>query len=196
MTMNKGSHSYTQTRRIRKAEYNMERLIALNSLSRKICDHADSSRIANYVEEMEEIRKIKGYGFGWTLLFSVLAAAAFSVFFGGDASDAFCAGIIAGVMRMLLRYLNKIDTNRFLSHLIAAAAAGVLGYLTVNAGIGHSLSAINIGNVMLLIPGLALVNGIRDMFSENLISGIIRTVEALLLAEVIAVAIVWTSVLL
>jgi uncharacterized membrane protein YjjP (DUF1212 family) len=41
-----------------------------------------------------------------------------------------------------------------------------------------------------------MTNGIRDMFSENTISGLLRLVEALLLAIVIALAFVLTSSLL
>ena len=45
---------------------------------------------------------------------------------------------------------------------------------------------ISIGNIMLLIPGLALTNSLRDMFSGNTISGLMRFIEAILLALTIA----------
>ena len=45
---------------------------------------------------------------------------------------------------------------------------------------------ISIGNIMLLIPGIALTNSLRDMFSGNTISGMMRFIEAILLALVIA----------
>ena len=37
---------------------------------------------------------------------------------------------------------------------------------------------ISIGNIMLLIPGVALTNSLRDMFSGNTISGLMRFIEA------------------
>ena len=45
---------------------------------------------------------------------------------------------------------------------------------------------ISIGNIMLLIPGVALTNSLRDMFSGNTISGLMRFIESILLALTIA----------
>ena len=45
---------------------------------------------------------------------------------------------------------------------------------------------ISIGNIMLLIPGVALTNSLRDMFGGNTLSGIMRFIEALLQALTIA----------
>jgi len=45
---------------------------------------------------------------------------------------------------------------------------------------------INIGIIMLLIPGIALTNAIRDMFSGDTISGLLRFIEALVLSVAIA----------
>lgn len=39
---------------------------------------------------------------------------------------------------------------------------------------------------MLLIPGIALTNSLRDMFSGDTISGLMRFIEAIILALTIA----------
>ena len=44
---------------------------------------------------------------------------------------------------------------------------------------------IMIGDIMLLIPGIAFTNSLRDMFSGDTITGLIRCMEALLLALVV-----------
>ena len=43
-----------------------------------------------------------------------------------------------------------------------------------------------IGNIMVLIPGIGLTNAIRDLFVGDSIAGLLRTVEAILLALAIA----------
>ena len=48
------------------------------------------------------------------------------------------------------------------------------------------MDMISIGNIMLLIPGIALTNSLRDMFSGNTLAGLMRFIEALLLAMTIA----------
>lgn len=44
-----------------------------------------------------------------------------------------------------------------------------------------------IGAIMLLVPGLAITNAIRDTMSGDLLSGVIRASEAFLVAIAIAV---------
>jgi len=43
-----------------------------------------------------------------------------------------------------------------------------------------------IGDIMLLIPGIALTNALRDLFVGDTISGILRLLEAVLQAGIIA----------
>ncbi len=43
-----------------------------------------------------------------------------------------------------------------------------------------------IGEIMLLIPGLSLVNGVRELFYRDIVTGTYRLVEALILAVAIA----------
>ena len=63
----------------------------------------------------------------------------------------------------------------FLSNLVLAACN-----LPLNPAM------INIGIIMLLIPGIALTNAIRDVFSGDTISGLLRFSEALVLSVTIA----------
>ena len=58
--------------------------------------------------------------------------------------------------------------------------------LAVRVGLGESVDMISIGNIMLLIPGIPLTNSLRDMFSGNTISGMMRFLEAIIMALVIA----------
>ncbi len=44
---------------------------------------------------------------------------------------------------------------------------------------------------MLLIPGIAFTNSLRDMFSGDTITGLIRCMEALLLALVVGLGLRW-----
>ena len=62
----------------------------------------------------------------------------------------------------------------------------LLAGLAVRFGLGDNVDMISIGNIMLLIPGVALTNSLRDMFSGNTISGLMRFIEAILLALTIA----------
>ena len=43
-----------------------------------------------------------------------------------------------------------------------------------------------IGNIVLLIPGMALANSIRDLLCGDIVAGLLRLVESLLVALAIA----------
>ena len=53
-------------------------------------------------------------------------------------------------------------------------------------GLGSNVNKIIIGNIMLLIPGIALTNSLRDMISGDIMSGMLRFLDAVLVAAAIA----------
>ena len=85
------------------------------------------------------------------------------------------------------RPARSLDRSRRPSgSLLCACLGGLLAGLAVKLRLGDDAGMISIGNIMLLIPGVALTNSLRDMFSGNTISGLMRFIEAVLLALVIA----------
>ncbi len=66
---------------------------------------------------------------------------------------------------------------------MAALSAMILTHL----GLAEHLDIVIISSIMLLVPGLAITNAIRDTVSGDLLSGISRTVEAFLVAVAIAI---------
>lgn len=63
---------------------------------------------------------------------------------------------------------------------------GCLVIVSVELGIGHNMDKIMIGNVMLFIPTLAIVNGAKDIFYRDIITGIYRIIEGLLTGVAVA----------
>jgi uncharacterized membrane protein YjjP (DUF1212 family) len=58
--------------------------------------------------------------------------------------------------------------------------------LAVYAGIGQNADKVMIGSIMLLVPGINLMNSLRDMMCGDIITGILRLAEALMVAVAIA----------
>ena len=61
-----------------------------------------------------------------------------------------------------------------------------LAALLVWAGVGRDLEAITIGTLMVLVPGMALTNAMREIMAGDIISGLTRTAEVILVATAIA----------
>lgn len=174
----------TQTRRITGSAYDLHRLEQLNQLSRRIC--AERLNLEETEQALGKILSTPQYGFGMQALTYALISSSFSLFFGGSALDAAASGVIGIVLKCLDRLIRKTEANAFLSSLLCACLGGLLAGLAVKFHLGDNIDMISIGNIMLLIPGIALTNSLRDMFSGNTISGLMRFIEAVLLALTIA----------
>ena len=69
---------------------------------------------------------------------------------------------------------------------LCSALTALLAIVFNQTGLASSLDALIIGCLMLLVPGLAITNAIRDSLSGDLISGMTRGVEAFLIAIAVA----------
>ena len=175
---------FTQTRRITGTHTDLSRLDRLNALSRTICrDKPDYNQVQ---QQLKQICNQKTYPLWLEALASALVAGSFAVFFGGSWLDALTASILGVGLRFctwLLQKgrLNQIFINVVASFLMCSAAIG-----SVQLGLGQDANMIIIGNIMLLIPGIALTNSIRDMISGDIMSGMLRFFDAILVAAAIA----------
>jgi len=174
----------TQTRRVKGVSYDLQRLERLNDLCRHIC--RDRLSLEETERRLEQIHQELPLGFGLQILSYALVSASFSLFFGGSMRDAVASGAIGVVLKCLDRMIRKTEANGLLSALLCSCFGGLLAALAVKTGLGQSVEMISIGNIMLLIPGIALTNSLRDMFSGNTMSGMLRFLEAIIMALVIA----------
>lgn len=175
--------SLTQTRRVEKLAYNMDRLEKMNELSREICDKHLTTKEAR--DRFVELMKEKFYPFPIKVLFSMMIASAFTIFFGGSIRDALVSALIAILFKYIERFA-KDKINKFIPIIFSSVLGGFLAIIGVKLGLADSVSLISIGDVMLLIPGIMMTNSLRDMFSGDTITGGVRFIESSLVAMMIA----------
>ena len=174
----------TQTRRVSGMAYDLNRLDALNRLSRRICSENLSPE-----EVRAEIKCIDAgprYAFGMQLFIYALISGSFSIFFGGSLRDMLASALIGILLKLFESALRRKAHNALVTGLLCSSAGGLLAQLSVRLGLGVHADLIGIGNIMLLIPGIAFTNSLRDLFSGDTITGLIRFLESMLLAIVIA----------
>lgn len=178
----------TESRRVVGQQYDLSRLERLNALSRRICREKLS---AGEIElQLQNALKPDHYSFVVQLMTYVLISSSFCIFFGGSWRDAVASGLIGVILKFLDRYLRSKDVTPFFPALLCSLLGGLMAALSVKCGLGENVDMISIGNIMLLIPGLALTNSLRDLFSGDTISGLMRFIEAILLAVIIALGFV------
>ena len=175
---------HTQSRRITGGKTDLERLHRLNSLSRHISAHRPSWESVQ--RELQSILVQPAYPFWIEMLASSVIAGAFAIFFGGSWADGLVAAVLGGLLHISVSLLRLARMNQILTNVVASFLVSAAAIAATNLGLGHDPNEIIIGNIMLLIPGIALTNSLRDMISGDIISGLLRFLDAILVAVAIA----------
>mgnify|MGYP000081423579 CR=1 FL=1 len=119
---------------------------------------------------------------------SVLAAGSFAVFFGGSFADGLAAAVFAVIICLFQEKGAQLLANNVMFNLVCSFFTGTLICLTVKFLPFFHADKIMIGDIMLLIPGIAITNSIRDMLMGDTIAGIMRLIESILWAGALPVA--------
>ncbi|MBR5438431.1 MAG: threonine/serine exporter family protein [Clostridia bacterium] len=179
-----GERTHTQTRRIYSYSINFDKLEQLNALSRKICSEKPETQTAR--EELDRIMVPSRVFNPVVMLGYVLASAGFAVFFGGTVMDAVATMPIAVMIYLFNSFVKVTGASRLFFTALTSALSGAAALAFVHIGFGSNADMIMIGNIMLLIPGLMMTNSVREMLCGDLMSGILRLLESVILALSIA----------
>ena len=175
----------TQTRRIGKASsFDFVKLERLNALSRRICTEPVSA--AEFRAELKKIDREKPK-VPMLYLGSVVTALSFTLFFGGSWYDSGLAALVGAMICLLQQKVQPVFRNAAFFQVLTGFLAGSVIWLVGRAVPALDVNIISIGVIMLLIPGAALTNAVRDMLVGHTISGLLRMVESLLLALMLAI---------
>ena len=179
----------TENRRVSIVAYSNDftRLEQLNALSRYVC--AEKPALSDLNERLAAIdlppRK-KQFRELYALLGYILSGTGFAVFFGGSWLDALGAGICCLVVWFLNWFLKRAALQRLFHAFFVSFIAGALCYLVILLGLGQHPGQVMMAVIMVLIPGIAITNAMREMLISDTISGILRLVESLLIATAVA----------
>lgn len=180
-----GEKPLTQSRRLKSSGGNdFLRLERLNALSRRACMHPmDMDEFNKAIDDINGAAKDDRL----MILGCVLTAGCFAMFYGGSVVDGIISAVIGVIIYTMQKYLAPMCLNKLAFQLCASFAAGLLAYTAGRLLPGTLPDKIAIGDIMLLVPGVMFTNSIRDMLLGDTLSGILRLIEALLLAAMMTV---------
>ncbi len=193
---------YNQLRRVYQWGTNLAGLEELNQMSRDICaERPEPEAIGRMIadwdkEEQKETKRdvLTAY------IGAVLAAGGFTVFFGGGAADAAATAVLACLITVMNRHIHTKSDNELVYYFIFSVVTGFAGNLLVRVsadmGIFMNLDKMLIGCIMLTIPGIAITYSVRDMLTGEIITGLLRFVESLLIAASIASGYILSSMIM
>lgn len=163
------------------------KIAAINQLSREICEH--NCDVASAWERLNACKSMPSPK-PWVLcLFCGIGCACFCYIFGGSFFDSVCALILGILLELFLLELKKRKTSKFITNIIGSAFVTAGSLILLYFGFPVMQDKIVIGDIMPLVPGIALTTSIRDLFNGDYLSGAIHLLDALLTAMCIAVGV-------
>ena len=172
-----------QMRRVFKTKNNMYMLEEMNAISRRLC--AGELALCDLNAAIDRAKGRRPYPTWLMMLGAMALTSSFAVFFGGTLRDGLCAALATVPVFFVDRNAPRF-VNQMLWTAVSSFIAGLLSMALWRLGLGQNPDKIIIGAIMLLIPGLALSNSIRDMLIGDTLSGMMRLLHAVLLTLMIA----------
>lgn len=180
-----GEDHQTIIKRINKRRVHLERIHQVNTISRQISEHGITLEEAE--ERLEGILNAPEQKQLQLLMYGGMTTAFFTALFGGSLFD-FGVSFIIGLLIVLVnRKFDALHSQHFASNLvnggvIALVAAGSTALFDMG-----SFQAIILGAMMPQLPGLAMINAIRDTIRGDFVSGVARVAEVILISASLAI---------
>ncbi len=172
-------------RRISKRAMNLERIVRIDELVRRL--GSGSADFAAAAESLDQIERLPPRHLALSLLGAAATTGFFTLLFGGAWNDALVSALVGILVSRIGPRLARKTLPDFFINLVAGAAATLLCLLALRLGFSTNSNATVIGVIMILVPGVAVTNAIRDIVAGDLVAGVARGADAFMAAAAISV---------
>lgn len=184
-TTSEDGKNSTIIKRITARSIDLNKVAMINDLSRKV--QSSPLPFEEFKTELHRISKYPSYSRFLKMAFAGLTTASFTILFGGGIFDFIVAFLGGMIINRVCALLARFRVNDFFINIIGGTIAGIIGLSASSLSPVFHEDVIIIGSIMLLVPGLIITNAIRDTIAGDLISGLSRGLEAIVIAGAIAI---------
>lgn len=163
-------------KRINSRGIDLDMVHNINSLSREI--YINRLSLSTCEDKLKDICQENSYSLNKTLFYSGVATSTFTILFGGGFNEFIFAFFIGVLTKFLSISLKRFNLNEFFVNAICGCIVSISALLCLRFGLISEADKLIAGSIMLLVPGLALTNSIRDLLEGQLVSGLTRAAEA------------------
>jgi uncharacterized membrane protein YjjP (DUF1212 family) len=155
----------------------------VNDLSRRLVKRGRTSNPRQIENILDRIEKTPGYHPGVIVLTAALSSMSFAFIFGGNVYEGAAALFTGFILRVCLIALQRVPLiSSFITSVISGALISVMTEFFSVINFIPSTNIALTAALMQVVPGLAIVNGIRDIIAGDLVSGNARIVDAFMTA--------------
>lgn len=184
----------SSVKRIGSRQVHLSRIAGINALSREIVLGGVSPGEA--LRRMDSIVENRPEPFWRAPLIFAVTAGTYTILFGGSLRDGLLATGVGALLSQVPRLFPKRESYPFLEIFTSGLLAGLCSAVISMPQIGAESWIVLTGSLINLLPGVAIVNGIRDLLNGDNVSGMTRLGEAMLSVFILASGAAIGSVLL
>jgi len=174
-------------RRIRKRTVNLEQVEKINSFSRSLQGSPLSYREA--MMKLNNIIGLKGYSYALKFFVAGINPFAYALLYRGTAGEACVSFLIGIVIYAIKEKITRTGVFEFFEYFISGLTAGFLSILTIKLFPFMDLYRIIIASIIILLPGLAITNAMKDALYGDIVSSMFRITEAFFVAAAVGVGV-------
>lgn len=173
------SEKRTRIFKVRVGDFNLQKVDEINTLSREFSQHKITyDKLKSEVNRVEYEKKdftwrTKCIGAGLVSMPPMLLFKAT----WGDLGLGFFVGIIGYIVSQVVSHNSKIP---YIAVAMGSLAISLLAHILGIFGIAHDANYIIISALMPLVPGVPMINSLREIIEKNTISGLVRATDAVI----------------
>lgn len=174
----------TKMVRIVKRNTNLQQIANVNAISREYSqDLIDTDTLYDKIFELDQ--EIKPYSTFLEVFAAGIMSGFMMIIFKGVPKDFLMTFLIGGIGYALFLLAKRKMQARFVQEFFATFLMGIMAGFAHNLGLIHQIDTVIIGSIIILVPGIPIMNSIRDFLVGNTVSGTVSFLEALLIAGMI-----------
>lgn len=173
---------HTAMQRITSRTVNLRKISQVNDLTRRLTRRGKLTNPSQAERILGRISMAPGHRPVRMVVMAAFSALFFTLMFGGGVKEAACGFVIGALLRVVLIFLDKFHLNSFIVSVTSGGLISVLCETVLVLGIVPSSVTVMTAVLMQVVPGMAIVNAIRDLIAGDLMAGNARLVDAFMVA--------------
>lgn len=177
----------TSLKKVRNPSVDLYKIELINTFSRDIQNNSLSYKEA--VTTLKEIENAIKFSFPVRVFAACMTSFIYSLFFNGTIYDSIVASMVSIGIYYMMDKISKLGFFQFFEFFFSGFIIGMVSMAAENVLPFVSEGNIITGAIMILLPGVPLTNGIKDIIYGDFTSGLIKVGEALIIITAIGAGI-------
>lgn len=195
ITTSSGDEFRTKVRRVVNLGVNMATVEGISHMTHRVSEgKMDRFDVRAELERLDSLPR--EYNRWMIVLMVGLACAAFCQLFGGDIPVTIVTFFASATAMFVRQELTHRYFNSFLVVIVTAFVAGLIASTATVFHLGERPSLALAASVLLLVPGVPLINSIQDIIRGHVVIGFVRGFTGLVISLCIAVGLLFAMQLM